>query len=501
MKSILIFFILILLLQLAESAKKGSGKGKGSGKDSTATSKDPCKPKQIHIALSDAFATYNSTTDSTMKVIFHTQEECSSAYITLKTPKGGNKKIQATAVNFFHDKLKTGNYSTYVHVFDFKNLNFAQTYEYTCHGSDNKDLDKPQGPFQFYVPTPKKKGQQTQVVMFADMDHSKDGNHTISKLAEIAQNNFTNISAFIHYGDMAYNMKGSGGKKGDRYMKAVQKFAATMPYMVTAGNHETTHNFSLFNMRFQMPMFDQSQNHYYSFNLGNMHFVSWNLDLVIKKPHLENAMLDWLEQDLQNAALNRANQPWIIAYTHRPLYCSYGNDPDCTKNHEKFSKFEDLLLKYNVDLLVAGHVHFYERMLPIRRGAIAPFQQNQGDTNFNEIINPQGPVHILQGMAGHKGDKADPKEIYKGKAWTVKVSKAYSFLSVKSSNSTHLLVENFESKTGNVNDYFYVIKSNSLKYAKVPMAKLTNLRPSSNSAWQLGSSLLALIFVCLYLFV
>ena len=141
--------------------------------------------------------------------------------------------------------------------------------------------------------------------------------------------------------------------------------------------------------------------------------------------------------------------------------------------------------------------------LTTKRNKIAGFQHNQGDKDYNEIINPQGPVHILQGMAGHNGDKADPKEVYKGKDWTVKVSKAYSFLSVKSSNSTHLLVENFESVSGNVNDHFYVIKSNSLRYAQIPMDKLTNLRPSSNSAWQLvnNSLLTILIFICFYLFV
>ena len=463
------------------------------------SAKDPCKPQQIHISLSDAF-TYDVLTNNTIRVMFHTDQECSSAYISLKTPQGETQKITATAVNFFQDKYPSGNYSTYVHIFDFPELSFSQTYEYSCYGSDdNGFLPNYQGPFKFYVPTPYNNGQQTQVVMFADMDHSEDGMPTINKLTEIAQNNITDVSAFIHYGDMAYNLLGDAGKKGDRYMKTVQQFTATMPYMVTAGNHEVFHNFTNFNMRFQMPNFEQSQNHYYSYNIGNMHFVSFNLDLVIESPKLKQPMLDWLEQDLQKANQTRDKQPWIIAYTHRPFYCSFGNDPDCNKNHIRFSEFEDLLVKYNVDLVAAGHVHFYERMLPIKKGQIVPFQLNQGDTNFNEIINPQGPVHILQGMAGHKGDKADPKEVYKGKSWTVKVSKAYSFLSVKSSNSTHLLVENFESLSGNVNDYFYVIKSKSGVYAEVPVDHTSSPRP--NAASQIGSSLLILILICLSIFV
>jgi len=477
--NILYFIIITFILQLARSAK------------------DPCKPQQIHIALSDAF-TSDPATNNTIKAIFHTREECSSAYISLKTPQG-TQKITATAVNFFNDTLPTGNYSTYVHIFDFPQLDFSQTYEYSCFGTDGAFLAKPQGPFKFYLPSPKPTGRETKVIMFADMDVSTQGMPTVNALGNISQSDFTNISAFIHVGDMAYNIIGRGGKKGDDYMNTVQKFTATMPYMITAGNHENYHNFSLFNMRFQMPNFQQSQNHYYSFNLGNMHFVSFNLELILLEPQLESFMLAWLEQDLQKAEQNRDKQPWIIAYTHRPIYCSH-HDKDCNTNPQRFAKFETLLRKHQVDLMVAGHVHFYERMLPIKKGKVAPFQHNQGDKHFNEIINPEAPVYVLQGIAGHDGETSDPKEIYKGKDFTVKVSKTLSYLSVRSQNSTHLLVENVESVNGTVNDYFYIIRSNSLKYEQAPYASSTQMS-NSNSASFIRNSLFVFILLCLALFI
>jgi len=464
----------------------------------TQSADDSCQPQQIHIALSDAFS--DNSSNSTIKVIFHTQGECESAYISLKPLEGDVQKITATAVNFFKEKYPEGVYTTYVHIFDFQNLEFSQTYEYSCYGSDEKKfLKNYEGPFRFYVPAPNPTDQETKVVMFADMDHSTDGMVTVNRLTEISQNNFTDISAFIHVGDMGYNFYNEAGKRGDNYMNTVQKFTATMPYMVTAGNHEVFGNFSNFNARFQMPNFDQSQNHYHSYNIGNMHFVSFNLDFVIQYPKLRQYMLDWLEQDLQKANENRGSQPWIIAYTHRPFYCSFGYDPDCNYNHQRFSKFEDLLIKYNVDLVVSGHVHYYERMLPIKRNKIAPFQVNLDDTNFNEIINPSSPIYLLQGMAGHRGDKADPSEVYYGKAWTVKVSKAYSYISVKSQNSTHLLVENFRSKDQKANDYFYVIKSNSLKYAKAPYQNVKILNARNNELRMENSLLWGLFLACLYL--
>jgi len=493
-KNLLFFFFFIFAFSLHQAV----------------SAQDPCQPQQIHIALSDAF-TSDPATNNTIKVVFHTQEECSSAYISLQTPQG-SQKIAATAVNHFEDQYPCRNYSTsvqnctsryystYVHIFDFPQLDFSQTYEYSCFGTDDTFLPTPQGPFQFYLPSPNYDGTETKVVMFADMDVSPQGMPTVNALGNISQSGFTNISAFIHVGDMAYNIIFQGGKRGDDYMNVVQRFTATMPYMVTAGNHENYGNFSNFNMRFQMPNFEQSQNHYYSYNLGNMHFISFNLELILLEPQLENIMLAWLEQDLRQANQNREKQPWVIAYTHRPIYCSHDDD-DCNMNPQRFANFETLLQKYEVDLMVAGHVHFYERMLPIRKGRIASFQENQYDKNFTEIINPNAPVYVLQGIAGHRGETCDPKELYKGKDFTVKVSKNLSYLSVRSQNSTHLIVENMGSVNGTIEDYFAIIRSNSSKYAQAPYINSQELKTGrSNSASYIKNSFFMFILFCLALF-
>ncbi len=79
-KALSLFLLTFLLLQLAQSAT------------------DYCEPQQIHIALSDAF-TSSPTSNNTIKAIFHTQRECLTAYISLKTPQGEVIKIAATAVN------------------------------------------------------------------------------------------------------------------------------------------------------------------------------------------------------------------------------------------------------------------------------------------------------------------------------------------------------------------------------------------------------------------
>ena len=47
---------------------------------------------------------------------------------------------------------------------------------------------------------------------------------------------------------------------------------------------------------------------------------------------LVQKQLDWLMDDLRKANTQRAERPWIIAFGHRPMYCSTNDKDDCTKN-------------------------------------------------------------------------------------------------------------------------------------------------------------------------
>ena len=72
----------------------------------------------------------------------------------------------------------------------------------------------------------------------------------------------------IHCGDFAYDLHGDDGAVGDAFMEDIQPIAAYLPYMTSAGNHESAYNFSHYTNRFNMPGEDAKRtgNHYYSFD-------------------------------------------------------------------------------------------------------------------------------------------------------------------------------------------------------------------------------------------
>ncbi|KAM0750698.1 putative acid phosphatase [Meredithblackwellia eburnea MCA 4105] len=96
----------------------------------------------------------------------------------------------------------------------------------------------------------------------------------------------------------------------------------------------------------------------------------------------ENQQVDWLAADL--SGVNRTLTPWVVAAGHRPWYVSGG----CTNCQ---TAFEGLLNKYNVDIVVHGHVHNMQLIPPIKNGVVDPAGYN----------NPSSPMYIVNGAAGH----------------------------------------------------------------------------------------------------
>jgi predicted phosphodiesterase len=118
---------------------------------------------------------------------------------------------------------------------------------------------------------------------------------------------------------------------------------AGVQFFASLGNHDepTQRFYKLFNM---------GGERYYTFTRGPIQFFA--LDTT----YMDRAQIEWLEQELI-----RSRAHWKIAFGHHPIYSSgrrHGSELDLR------ALVEPLFVRYGVDVVFAGHEHFYERIHP-----------------------------------------------------------------------------------------------------------------------------------------
>jgi hypothetical protein len=118
---------------------------------------------------------------------------------------------------------------------------------------------------------------------------------------------------------------------------------AKVEFYASLGNHDDP------NQRLYKP-FNMNGERYYTFKKGNVRFFA------LDSNYFDQKQRDWLEK-----ALAAAGEDWKIAFFHHPLYSSggrHGSEEDLR------AQLEPLFLKYGVQVVFAGHEHFYERLRP-----------------------------------------------------------------------------------------------------------------------------------------
>jgi 3',5'-cyclic AMP phosphodiesterase CpdA len=116
-----------------------------------------------------------------------------------------------------------------------------------------------------------------------------------------------------------------------------------IPFYAALGNHDDP------TQRYYKP-FNMNGERFYTFKKGDARFFA------LDSNYMDQVQLKWLEQQLSGA-----NDRWKIAYFHHPIYSSgarHGSEVDLR------TRVEPLFVKYGVDIVFAGHEHFYERIVP-----------------------------------------------------------------------------------------------------------------------------------------
>lgn len=98
---------------------------------------------------------------------------------------------------------------------------------------------------------------------------------------------------------------------------------------------------------------------YYSYEVGKWHVIVLNSEIVVNSQFstaAKQAQLDWLTKDLES----HKETMCTVAYWHNPRFSSGWHGSDA-----RFQPIWQILYDRNVDLVLAGHDHEYERFRPM----------------------------------------------------------------------------------------------------------------------------------------
>jgi Calcineurin-like phosphoesterase len=221
---------------------------------------------------------------------------------------------------------------------------------------------------------------------------------------------------------------------------------------IAIGNHEVEVESKLTQYMEHYGLIDQ----YYSFDYQNVHFTVMS-DYVPDEIGSEQYI--FVQNDLAKAAAD-PNINWIVVPHHSQKYAATQNY-DIPEENEWNNIYHPLFEQYNVDLVLQGHQHNYQRTYPIKYNDDSPANPIITDRNTDTYTNPEGQIYLTVGTGGaslHKlnGNKAP---------YTVTAQDdVYGFLNVDvtANDAETILVGTFfdnEAGSGETIDQFTVTKS------------------------------------------
>lgn len=269
------------------------------------------------------------------------------------------------------------------------------------------------------------------------------GNNSINQrnvrdqLVKYLGNNY--LDSWILLGDNAYGRGRDAEFQSNFFNVYKDNLLVKYPLFPAPGNHDyydgdaaddqvqKTHEVAYY-QNFSMPVNGECgglashTNAYYSFDLGNIHFLSLDSYGIEKDQYRMydtlGPQVEWIKKDLEA----NQNKGWVIAYWHHPPYTmgSHNSDKEEELVHIR-ENFIRILERYGVDLILCGHSHDYERskLMKGHFGMEASFNpavnylntssgMYDGSSNSCPFIKDsangyQGTVYVVSGSAGSLG--------------------------------------------------------------------------------------------------
>ena len=372
-------------------------------------SDDPFEPQEIHLSL---------TGDSTeMKVMWITMDNLEDPYVEFKaTADSAWQKAAAANSTYEVPQYWWPVFNGVIYTATMTGLAPSGAYTYRVKGFDNTNqTERASADFNFKAAPVIDAQRPTKIATLADQGTFMFLGFAVQdKLFHMQDSLGVDLATVV--GDLSYaglstDMPHLNITKEDEFEQVwdlygiqSQPVAATRPWMVTNGNHERFYNYSAFRNRYSMP-FERSggssDGFWYSYDYGNVHWVSISSEHDLDDGSVQK---EWLRNDLAVATApdRRALVPWVVVALHKPLYCSADG-----WGTSYADQLEALLIQYNVDLTITGHMHVYERVHPLQQGVVTCYPQTSKSLVDGKVVKVdtyqscgKGPVHVVQGNTG-----------------------------------------------------------------------------------------------------
>jgi hypothetical protein len=336
------------------------------------------------------------------------------------------------------------NNSTKEHTVKLTNLAHSTTYYYSV-GNNATSFTSPSARFRFKTnPIP---GSEVPTRVWAIGDFGKGNAEQVAvKNSYMHYDDSSNTNVWIWLGDNVYN-DGTDEEYQTKLfeLNGFSDVFSWLPFWPSPGNHDynTVWEESAFlgipysNIPFedhQGPYYDMvhvptqaeaggypSQLElFYSFDYGDVHFLSLNSEVYDFSQTFEgiDRMKQWIEQDLQ-----QNTRTFTIAYFHQPPYSKGSHDSDDAFELVMKAMRErvvPLLEEYDIDLVICGHSHVFERSKLIhghygnsfsfepstmlKDGSNGNFAQGNAYHKDGLANTPDGTVYVVCGNSGSKED-------------------------------------------------------------------------------------------------
>jgi Calcineurin-like phosphoesterase/Purple acid Phosphatase, N-terminal domain len=272
---------------------------------------------------------------------------------------GGQTPLSVNATSTFRSLSSTGIPDYYQHEATLTSLAASTTYEYDLRVRGEDATPNVTDRFKTAPLT------ATGTVRFVAFGDSGAGTTAQTQIA--TRINGDTFDFAIHTGDVAYS-SGTYAEFDSRFFPYYAAWLRAKSIFPAIGNHDNVSGSATpYRQLFVLPRdgasstFPNNAERFYSVDYGPLHLIALDTEAAFQDSARRAEQLAWLEADLQASQ----SRPWRVVFFHRPPFSAGGEHGSDLAVRQVFVP---LFERYNVELVLNGHEHDYERTIPWKQG-------------------------------------------------------------------------------------------------------------------------------------